>query len=161
MAEACTMPERRSLEDLIVVIPGITGSVLASHGKEVWSLSWLSLITNLLTQGRAIDRLALADGLGEALPGPGEGDPHDGVEATRLMSDVHVIPGLWSPIKGYSGLLQFFRDRFDVRESDSSVSGNLMAFPYDWRLSNAVNGRRLAEQVLPRLDSWRKTSGNP
>jgi hypothetical protein len=50
--------------------------------------------------GRSVDRLKLPEGFGDALPEkPGEGEPDDGVRATRLMPDLHVVPGLWSPVK--------------------------------------------------------------
>ena len=90
----------------------------------------------------------------------GEGEPDDGVRATRLMPDLHVIPGLWSPIKGYTALAQFFGDRFTVTTPTDGSAGNLIEFPYDWRLSNVVSARRLAATAVPALERWREQSGN-
>lgn len=73
--------------DLIVVIPGITGSVLELNGKEVWGLSGTAIAGNLLSLGRNIKGLALPEGIGDEAPG-------DGVRATCLMPDLHLLPGL-------------------------------------------------------------------
>jgi hypothetical protein len=156
------MSQEQSLDDLLVVVPGITGSVLANGGGEVWALSGRAIMRGVLTLGRSVDRLTLPEGFGATLPeNEGEGVPNDGVEATRLMPDLHVLPGMWSPIKGYSGLIDEFRRQFSVTEDFADRPGNLIGFPYDWRLSNAVSGRRLAARVVPALERWRTQSGNP
>lgn len=157
------MVERQRLSDLVVVVPGCAGSVLAvgSPNKEVWARSGRAIMKGVASLGRNIGRLKLPAGFGDSLPeGKGEGEPSDGVLATRLMPDLHVIPGLWAPLKGYSELARFFRDRFTVAEPGPGQSGNLLEFAYDWRLSNAVSGRRLATAVLPALEAWRK-QGHP
>src|SRR6478672_11311119 len=83
--------------DLIVTIPGITGSTLRRNGAEVWSSAPRTLLTALATLGRHIRELELPDGIGDDAP-------DDGVEATALMPSLHVVPGLWSPIRGYEKL---------------------------------------------------------
>jgi hypothetical protein len=45
------------MPDLVVVIPGILGSVLEREGKEVWGLSGQAMIDNLLSLGRNIQYL--------------------------------------------------------------------------------------------------------
>jgi len=147
---------RPLLSDLVVVIPGITGSTLYVRGNPVWELSGRAVMGGVLSLGRNIDDLALEDGFGDAFPASaGSGEPDDGVEALGLMRDLHVVPGLWSPIKGYSALVGFFSRRFTV------TAGNIIEFPYDWRLSNAVSGRRLAAMALPALERWRAQTNNP
>jgi hypothetical protein len=118
-------------------------------------------MNGVLSLGRSVDRLKLPEGLGDNLPkDEGDGEPDDGVQATRLMSDLHVIPGLWSPIKGYSALVRFFQDRFTVHPATDTRPGNLIEVPYDWRLSNVVSARRLAAVAVPALERWQEHSGH-
>jgi pimeloyl-ACP methyl ester carboxylesterase len=166
------MSVRQPMPDLVVVVPGITGSVLAigEHQHEVWALSGRAIMDAVLSLGRNVQRLRLPEGLGDALPEKeGEGEPSDGVQATKLMTDLHVIPGLWSPIKayrrpalikGYNALVNRLEDWFMLSTPADRRAGNLIEFPYDWRLSNAVSARRLAASVLPALESWRAHTGN-
>ncbi|MGH3872822.1 MAG: hypothetical protein ACRDSR_15175 [Pseudonocardiaceae bacterium] len=35
-------------------------------------------------------------------PDIGDQAPDDGVEPVELMPDLHVLPGIWTPIKGYT-----------------------------------------------------------
>ena len=143
-----------------MVVPGITGSALSVEDKPVWGLSGRAIMGGVISLGRRIDRLKLPEGFGASLPEKeGEGEPPDGVKATGLMPDLHVIPGMWSPIKGYAGLVRFFADTFTATPPAGDRPGNLIEFPYDWRLSNAVSARRLAAVAMPALDNWRKHSG--
>lgn len=143
------------VQDVIVVIPGIMGSELAdADGKTVWSVSPGGLIPAI--RALASQRLVLPRDLGDG-PAP------DGIRAVRPIRGLHVIPGLWSPVTGYEGLLSYLRSwRFHLLESDPSdrtVVPNLIPFAYDWRLSNRHNGRRLAEVALPALERWRRQPG--
>lgn len=143
------------VRDVVVVVPGIMGSELvARDGRPLWSVSAGSLAASI----RALRRgeLVLPNRIGDEAAG-------DGVEPTRLLDTLHVIPGLWSPVTGYDGLWQFLRGpRFrliEERLQNASVIPNLIAFPYDWRLSNRYNGRRLARVALAALQRWRKQPG--
>ena len=79
------MPSQpQPMPDLLVIIPGITGSVLCRNGEEVWGLSGEAVIGNLLSLGRNLKELRLPDGLGD-------NEPNDGVQATRLMPDLHLL----------------------------------------------------------------------
>ena len=90
-----------SSTDLVVVLPGIMGSTLgqatatkSAKNNLVWAVTGGAAVKaarNLL--GHA-PRLALPDGIGDEHPG-------DNVEPVGLMPDLHVIPGLWTPIRGY------------------------------------------------------------
>ncbi|WP_264011263.1 esterase/lipase family protein [[Mycobacterium] manitobense] len=82
--------------------------------------------------------------------GIGDDHPDDGVEAVAIMPDLHSIPGLWSPVDGYSVLLK----RLEVMRLAGKI-GKLLSFPYDWRLSNRYNGQRLADLVGDELGQWR------
>jgi hypothetical protein len=124
------------MRDLIVVIPGILGSVLEREGKEVWGLSGHAMIDNLLGLGRNIQHLALPQGIGDQ-------KPNDGVSVTSLMPDLHMLPGLWA-IDGYGQLVNGLKGRFTLNEASTNQPGNLLLFPDDWRLSNVPP--KLADQ---------------
>jgi hypothetical protein len=79
------MTQPQLIRDLVVVIPGILGSVLVKDGREVWGASGRSVIDNLLTFGRAINVLKLK-------PGIGHEDPHDGIIASRALPHLCMIP---------------------------------------------------------------------
>jgi pimeloyl-ACP methyl ester carboxylesterase len=129
--------------DLVVVLPGITGSTLHQHGKPVWEPSAGAILNALHKLGRSLKNLQLPEGIGDDHPG-------DGVEPLALMPDVHVIPGIWSPIRGYTALLK----RLEKWRSHGHV-GKVVPVPYDWRLSNRYNGQRLGRIVEDELGRWR------
>lgn len=142
----------QEMSDLIVVIPGIMGSALSIGNKPVWGLSCKAIIGNILSLGKNLDRLALPDGIGD-------NDPKDGVFATHLLPDLHLLPGLWS-IDGYGKLVHYLRSHFILDDVGEKKPGNLMLFPYDWRLSNVVSAKRLAIVVERELERWRKVTSN-
>jgi pimeloyl-ACP methyl ester carboxylesterase len=128
------------MNQLVVVVPGILGSTLADSGGMVWEVSGRAALRAVLTLGRSLQRLKLPAGIGDEHPG-------DGVEPVALMADLHVIPGIWTPLKGY--------DRVTKRLNSLGYTlekGNLLLFAYDWRLSNRYNGALLARRVDEALD---------
>ncbi|MGV9455454.1 lipase/acyltransferase domain-containing protein [Streptomyces sp. NPDC003635] len=138
-----------AVTDLVVVLPGIMGSVLARDGREVWNHTLAVAGRHALGGLDEIRRLALPADLGDS-------DPGDGVEAVGLIKGLHILPGV-SAIDGYETLLTFLERRLGL----SARSGNLLPFPYDWRLSVRLTARRLAERVEPALEDWRRRSGHP
>lgn len=144
------------MHDVVVVLPGIMGSELVdADGTVVWGTSMGTLVKGVLTRGRSIKRLQLPDGIGD-------GDAPDGVVATKLLDDIHVIPGIWSVSIGYEAMLAWFRSTFDVVEPRDAGPGrpaDLVPFAYDWRLSNRANARRLQTVVEPILDRVRAEPG--
>jgi hypothetical protein len=145
------------LGHLVVVVPGIMGSVLQDReGREVWSTSLRAMLGGLLTLGRRVRALELPAGIGDAHPG-------DGVRATALMPDLHVIPGLWSVEIGYAALRDWLRRTFDVvtlAEATDERPANYLEFAYDWRLSNRYNARLLGDAVAPVLARLRAVPGH-
>lgn len=140
----------KPLDELVVVVPGILGSRLTRvYGdgtrREIWGTTSRALVTNLLTFGRRIQGLALR-------PGDDPEAPADGVIATGLISDFQLIPG-FTGIAGYDGLMHRLRHDNGLRADQ--VAG----FAYDWRLSNRVNGHRLAEFLEREVGRWRERSG--
>lgn len=132
-----------AFQDVVVVLPGITGSVLANAaGKEVWSATVGAVWRAVTSGGDSLTDLTLA-----------EGSDGDGVTAPRLVPDTTIVPGLIK-IDGYSGLMFALQ-----RDLGLTPGKNLHAFPYDWRLDNRVNARRLQSQAMAWLHDWRTASG--
>jgi hypothetical protein len=140
--------------DLVVVLPGILGSTLRKDGDLVWAPSAGSALRAIATFGRSITGLRLPAGIGDDHPG-------DGVEPVSLMPDLHVLPGIWTPVKGYDVLLAKLGSLgyHQARPDHDAPPGNLLPFAYDWRLSCRYNGERLGRIVEPALERWRAQGG--
>jgi len=138
--------------DLVVVLPGIMGSSLEDRdGHELWGLGAGGILTAIRTLGRSIRSLTLS-------PDVGDGPAEDGVRPRSLLGGLHVIPGLWSPIQGYSALVRFLAEkRFGLFEETPDRPGNLILFPYDWRLSNRYNAELLKKRVETALPRWQES----
>lgn len=122
----------------------------------MWSSSLGSIAKGVLTRGKSVKRLELPAGIGD-------GAAPDGVVATALMPDLHVIPGLWSVSIGYDAMLRWFRSTFDLIEADPADPQraiNFVPFPYDWRLSNRTSARELQRTVEPVLERFRAQPGH-
>ena len=144
------MRERETMSDVIVLLPGITGSVLQNgDGKVVWGYS-AGTIVKALFSGAANIRRELA------LPhdDPEVDDLGDGIQASGLMPDLHLLPGLWK-IDGYTAIVDMLLANFDLTEGK-----NFFRFPYDWRRDNRVAARKLARAAHGWLQTWRE-SGHP
>jgi hypothetical protein len=105
--------------DIVVLIPGITGSVLERNGREVWGTSIESVLRGLFSGGQSIQELRLEN------DDPDADDTGDGVRATRLVNDVHLFPGLWA-IDGYTKVAARLRQRLRL-----SPGANYYELPYD------------------------------
>ncbi|MBT2406964.1 MULTISPECIES: hypothetical protein [unclassified Streptomyces] len=138
---------RARVTDLVVVLPGIMGSRLAdADGAPLWDLSGRALWRGIRTFGASVTRLRLPKDIGD-------GHPDDGVVPVGLMPDLHVVPGLWHPVDGYTDLLRWLERHFTL-----SVADNLLTFPYDWRLSCRYNAERLKERIDLELGRWRASA---
>jgi pimeloyl-ACP methyl ester carboxylesterase len=147
---------RTRMRDILVVLPGITGSVLQQDGRDVWAISAGAVWAALSSLGRSFDRLVIDE------DDPDLDDLGDGVTAPRLVEDVHLVPGLVK-IDGYTRLLRMLRHEFELVEGrpGDGEAGNLHPFPYDWRRDNRVASRRLKALVDAALPRWRDRTGNP
>jgi pimeloyl-ACP methyl ester carboxylesterase len=131
------------MPDVIVLLPGITGSVLSNaNGKEVWSLSVGAIWRLIGSRGGSIEDLKLA----------ADGDP-GGVTAPRLFPGATIVPGLIK-IDGYAHI-----ENYLVTQLGLVAGKNYFPFPYDWRLDNRVNAGRLERLALDWLKAWRAESG--
>jgi hypothetical protein len=133
--------------DLIVVIPGITGSALRRGERVVWDLSVAAVAHGLSHTTTVLAGMQLPDGLGDAEP-----DPVHRLDPVGLIEGWHVWPGFWSGV-GYGRLLSRLHRLYPE-------PGRVVAFAYDWRLSNRVNARRLQTTVDTKLARWQQQSGH-
>jgi len=140
---------RHDMPDVVVLLPGITGSVLKKNGKVVWGFSASTISKALFTLGSSMEETM-------ALPhdDPGVDDLGDGIVADALMPDLHLLPGIWK-IDGYGKIAEAIKANFAVTEGR-----NFFQYPYDWRRDNRVSARRLAKAAHGWLSAWRQSSGN-
>lgn len=145
------MTTNKIYPDLVVLLPGITGSELRNESGTVWGWSGKALLKNLLSAGESLRRdLFVAND-------PLNADVlDDGIRATRVLPDLHLIPGLWK-IDGYGTIQELFSQGV---EGYSFSRENFLPFPYDWRRDNRVSARLLRAKALAHLWAWRKSSGN-
>jgi len=145
------MALRHSMRDMIILIPGIMGSVLEQRGNELWSMPRI-IGPGLLGNTAVFQPLYLiadhdADPERELLP--------DGVRATRLMTGIHGIHGLMLG-EGYQQISDTILRTFDVvlgsRESDAPA--NFFHLPYDWRRDNRAAAHRLKRLLDTQLPRW-------
>ncbi len=130
--------------DVVILLPGITGSVLANKtGKEVWAPSGGAIWRAITSFGHSIEGLELAGD-----------DVDDGVTAPRLIPDATIVPGLVK-IDGYTRI-----ERYLVEQLGLEAGRNYFPFPYDWRRDNRVIARRLEASAMGWLKAWRESSGN-
>ena len=148
------MPKKR-LRDIVIILPGILGSVLQKDGRDLWAISGQALGTALTSMGRSLQDLQLQG------DDPDIDDLGDGIKATRLMPDVHLIPGLVK-IDGYTETIRLITNHFEVRRGsikDDDTPANFFEFPYDWRRDNRVAARRLKQLIDRKLPQWRQYCG--
>jgi hypothetical protein len=140
---------REAMPDVVVLLPGITGSVLHKDGAMVWGWSGRAALQALWDGGeRMTEALTLRD------DDPERDDIGDGVTATRVVPDLHLLPGVWK-IDGYTKVAETIHANFAVE-----AGRNFFEFAYDWRRDNRVAARRLARQSRDWLQAWRASSGN-
>ncbi len=143
------MPARIKVDDVVVLLPGILGSVLQVDGRDAWAPSKGALLRGILSLGASVKNLELrtTDDIDRDELG-------DGVTAPRLMPDIHLIPRFWK-IDGYTKVRGVLTERFDL-----TPGLNWFDFPYDWRRDNRVAARQLAQRAPGWLDAWKTASGN-
>jgi hypothetical protein len=139
---------RRPMRDVVVLLPGIMGSVLRKDQNDVWALSGSALLAGIRSRGASVRDLVLN---GDSADAESLGD---GVTPSRIFPDTHLLPGLWK-VDGYSALSKSLLDEFDLR-----LGENYFEFPYDWRRDNRAAARRLARLAPGWLKNWRARSSN-
>ena len=151
------MATKTPMKDMIIILPGITGSVLQKDGKDVWALSGQAFWQYLTNAEKTIQSLKLGQ------DDPTVEDLGDGIRATAIIHDTHLIPGLWK-IDGYTKTARIITDNFDVTPGDiyndpDDKAANFYEFPYDWRRDNRASARMLKKLIDKRLKCWREKNG--
>lgn len=137
------------MRDLVVLIPGILGSVLRHDGDVAWGYSAGSIGSALVSRGASLRKALSLHGDDPTLD-----DLGDGVTVDGLMPDLHLLPGFWK-IDGYTAVARRLREHFALIPGQ-----NFFEFAYDWRRHNTVSARRLGEVTRTWLKAWRD-NGNP
>lgn len=140
-----------SMPHLVVVLPGILGSVLEKNGREVWGASSNAFFQGLLSRGKSIQDLKVTQDSSTSC------DLGDGVKATKLFPDLHIVPGFWK-IDGYSRLCEALTERFELLEYGAHDITNLIKFAYDWRRDNRSSARKLKEAIDLSLGKLREAN---
>lgn len=147
-------------KDLVVVLPGITGSTLhlrdGGNSTPLWELSAGAAWRFLSQESESIDQLVVPT------HNPRTEEPDTPVRPVRLMPGFHGVYGM-GRIAGYDYLVRSLARAMHLTGGsafdDSPV--NLIEFPYDWRLSCRHNARELKAVVDKKLKLWRDYSGEP
>jgi hypothetical protein len=132
--------------DVVVMLPGLIGSVLSKDGKPLWGTSPGALWG--LVAGKNLESLTLSGA------DNGEDDLGDGIVATALVPNAEIVPGLWKQ-GGYSRLAADLISRLGLTPGE-----NYFEFPYDWRRDNRVSARKLEKAAHGWLATWKERSGN-
>lgn len=106
-------------KDLVIVLPGISGSVPSKDGKEVWGASTAAIWQAVTSGGESIRSLSI-----KGADDPSLDDLGDGVKATSLVQDLHIIPGLWK-IDGYTALVKRLTSSLQLARVYDAQSGAL------------------------------------
>ena len=134
------------IKDVVVLLPGLLGSVLKRDGKEIWGLSGSAIFRALFSGTGSVKSLTLKSDSGGELA-------DDGVEATAMLPDTHLIPGLWK-VDGYTRVAETL-----VSQLGLIPGANFFEFPYDWRRDIRFTAKRLAQQAPRWLHAWRNSHG--
>ncbi len=128
-----------TFKDVVVLIPGIGGSALSKDGDG-------DLVVHRRSRParRAQPRAAPIKQLALDGDDPDADDLGDGVVATRLLPDFHVVPGLDWRIDGYGDASP---SRLVAAVRTSCPGQNFFELPYDWRRDNRVAARALARRA--------------
>lgn len=149
------MLRRIRLPHLVILLPGIMGSVLQHHGRDLWALSNQAFGRYARTFGRSLDLLRLAG------DDPDRETLDDGIIATRLIEQIHEVPRLVKGA-GYASIQYELLETFELElgdVADPQPHQNFFPFPYDWRRDLRVAAGRLDRFIQHQLPRWRRHSG--
>lgn len=153
------MFSKAKMKDVVVILPGIMGSVLQKDGKDIWNASAQVLSRALIN---SLEDLKLKK------DDPSGGDIEDRIKPTRLITDTYLVPGFsgfGKIVDGYNRTSDLITKNFDVIEGNiyddpEGKAANFYHFPYDWRRDNRANANILKNLLDKRLKRWRKCSEN-
>jgi pimeloyl-ACP methyl ester carboxylesterase len=151
---------KHRMRDLVVILPGITGSILGettvAGTPDLWNVSGRAIWSLLTDRQGTLQRLAVPR------HDPRRPPPETGIAPTGLIRGVHGVFGL-AKIDGYQALQDTLSNRFELAAanwSDEQPAG-LLTFPYDWRLSNRASALAFDAGIRDKLIAWREGTGEP
>jgi pimeloyl-ACP methyl ester carboxylesterase len=139
------------MADLIVVLPGIGGSVLSDHRQRVYDPPLHTLWRMVRGRHEMLEALAGDDRLDDP-------DAPQPVRATGLVGMPVAVPGL-GVITSYGSLRRRLTREFELTVGDPDGGGppaNYFEFAYDWRRDNRISAaalKRLVDRELPRWNA--------
>ena len=157
------MASKVPMKDIVVILPGIMGSVLQKDGKDLWNISGRTFSRVLNPFGSKLKGLKLVE------DDIGGKDIEDGIKPTRLLTDSYLVPGFsgfGKLVDGYNRLSAQITENFDhvvegnIYDDPDEKAANFYHFPYDWRRDNRANAHILKRLLDKRLNRWRESSGN-
>lgn len=130
--------------DVLVLVPGIMGSVLRRNGGTVWGLDLQALLNALRSGGLDLRNLRTEAASSTA----------QAVEATALFETTTLIPGFWK-VDGYTEARNWL-----VQQLALTPGSNYFDAPYDWRMDNRRSAASIAARCREWLGAWREKSKN-
>jgi pimeloyl-ACP methyl ester carboxylesterase len=143
--------EKIKMLDVVVVVPGIMGSVLQKDGQDIWTVdNVLGKAITIPQSEPSFDSLLLTD------DSPDVDDLNDGIQATRLVERPLLVPS-FGKVGDYQSLKNYLFEYFDLKMGDlqNDEPANYFEFPYDWRRYNSVAARKLGDLIEQKLRLWR------
>lgn len=142
------------MRDIVVILPGIMGSVLQKDEIDLWAISRQAAWGALKSLGSSFQQLKLEE------DGSESEYLDDGIRATRLVDDAHIVPG-FVKVDGYTVTKRVITDNFDIIPGNirENKPANFFEFPYDWRRDNRINAKILKRYLDQRLQEWQEFSG--
>ena len=147
------MSKLTEVRDVVVYVPGITGTELWKDGRMLWGATVGAFGRAALHDHvrRALSVTALDDGSLD--------DLGDGVTAGEVIRAAHILPGL-SKAVGPADLRAALFESLDFASPQSPLqAGNYVEFPYDWRRCNRASARKLKAFVEDSLAAWKQQTG--
>jgi hypothetical protein len=168
---------KTKLRDLVVILPGITGSVLQKDGKDIWNFSGQSIWQLVQTHGKSLQHLRMGgidtvpQDLSDRIKATRDADLADilktlalgdGITATSLIPGAHIVPKLEKVLSGYYITARLIADNFECNKGNilaPQPKDNFFEFPYDWRRNNRVNALLLKVFLDKQLKAYRESTG--
>ncbi len=151
------MRRRVFVRHLVILLPGIMGSVLQKDGRDIWSLSGQALADGLRAINDQLDSLVLrADD-------PERETLEDGITASRLIDAPYNVLRLIKS-SGYGRIQQELLRASDMTPGDVAnpqPNQNFFPFPYDWRRDIRSAAHRLDRFINRQLPAWRSYRRDP
>ncbi len=142
------------MKDMVVLLPGVMGSVLQKNGEDIWNISVEALwrgTREIVSRRSLLEELTLQEDY------PERDYLDDGIRATGLIQDARLVPGFFK-VDGYSYIRNQLIKDFNITPGkvDEDKRANFFEFPYDWRRDNRVAARLLKKLIDQKLPRWQE-----